>query len=91
MTQIKNPRNVTLTTEISDGWTITTYVGTAKLPTGIALSSAVAMPIWQVTKYVETTTEGTSETMQYRPIDDDGDITMDYLFIRNNRTSLDYN
>lgn len=87
MANFKKLRTVTLTDETAASGI--TYVGTAKIPSGVSLTTAKALAIWQIHKYVKSGT-GTVITEQRYAYDSNAWYSNDMIFVWNNRASLTY-
>lgn len=89
---------IVVTEEITAGSTKTTYVwvATALRPNNDSLATLKTQPIWQINKYVQTTSWGTVSTNEFQPATEtevgNGFYvrTTDPIFIRDNRATLQY-
>lgn len=87
MAKFKNYREVTVSeTNTTAG---TTYIWKARIPAGVTMTQATAMPIWQVVKRVKT---GTTDVLEipYYAKDTDALYSTDMIFVRDDRATLTY-
>jgi len=87
MAKFKNYREVTVSD--TNAWAWVTYIWKARIPAGVTMTQAMAMPIWQVVKRIKTWTTNVLETPYYAK-DTDALYTADMIFIRDDRATLTY-
>lgn len=85
MANFKKYREVELLEETSGTWV--TYIGTARIPSGMTLTIAKTKPIWKIIKYVKTGTT-TVLTDMFLPLDSAAWYSQDMIFVWNDRASL---
>ena len=83
MVNLKKIREVSLVDEVSS---TVSYIGTARIPSGMSLSKAMTLPMWQIIKIAKPA----NISYQYYPLDNDALLSPDRIFIWDDRTSLTY-
>lgn len=94
----KNQEGLVVVEEITSGWVKTTYVWTSidKSPNDDWLTAMKAQAIWNIVKYVETTSGGTKTTDMFQACEEfptgSGKYyrSSEFIFVRDSRASLTY-